>query len=67
MLKLGDRVSRQIEYLNPKAGRIYGTIVEVYKSIQGVGHTPHKLFAIQWDNVEDPIRGYMESGLQKEE
>ena len=64
MLKIGDRVSCQVKFGEP---RIHGVIVEIYKTKQGVGYTPMKLFAIKWDGVEQVARGYMEAYLQKEE
>lgn len=64
MLKVGDRVSRQ---LSPNELRKYGVIVEKYKTRQGIGFTPFTMFAIKWDNIEKVERGYLEQYLQKEE
>lgn len=63
MIKLNDRVSKQIEIGKP--ARKYGTIVEKYKSSQGITHAPITLFSIKWDN-EGIRRGYTEERLQKE-
>lgn len=63
MLKVGDRISRQIEIGESK--RRHGIIIEIYKSRQGFYHTPQRLYAIKWDDgIED--RGYLEVSLQRE-
>jgi len=64
MLKLNDRVSRQIEIGRPE--RKFGIIIEIYKSKQGFVYTPMRLFAVRWDNIGNEERGYFEEGLQKE-
>ena len=63
MLKVGDKVSRQIELFKPP--RRYGNITEIYKSKQGVGFTPMTMYAIKWDDGEIG-RDYFEVSLQKE-
>ena len=64
MLKIGDRVSRQINIGEPE--RRYGNIIEIYRTTQGIGFTPHKLYAIKWDDEENIQKGYLEVSLQKE-
>ncbi len=64
MLKVGDRVSRQIELFKPE--RRYGKIVKIYRSRQGCMTTPIKLYDIKWDNVEEIGLAYFEVSLQKE-
>lgn len=64
MLKVGDKISRQMFIEGPK--RKHGVITEIYKSRQGFYHTPQKLYAIKWDDgIED--RGYFEVSLEKED
>lgn len=65
-IKLGDRVSRVIEMGNPSAGRRYGTVIKEYKSKQGVGFTPVRLFDVKWEDNGEIGKGYMEEGLQVE-
>jgi hypothetical protein len=64
MLKIGDRVSRNIMLSKPE--RKYGEVVEIYKSKQGMGYSPTRLYAVKWDGEKEIQRGYFEEGLQKE-
>lgn len=64
MLKVGDKVSRQINIGEPE--RKHGIITEIYKSKQGFYHTPQKLYAVRWDDgIED--RGFFEVSLERED
>lgn len=63
MLRVGDKISRQIELGELK--RRHGVITEIYRSRQGFSHTPQRLYAIKWDDGSED-RGYLEVSLQKE-
>lgn len=61
-LKVGDRVSRQINIGQPE--RKQGTITDVYFSKPSSTSPPRRLYAVKWDNgVED--RGYFQEGLER--
>lgn len=64
MLKIGQRVSRQIEIGKPE--RRYGEIVNRYKSKQGVGFIPITLYDVKFDNSGIVEKGFMEEYLQVE-
>ena len=64
MLKIGDRVSSQIDIGKPAVH--YGVIVEIIRSRPSFENISYKLFTVKWDDVEEVKKGYFESGLQIE-
>jgi hypothetical protein len=63
-LKVGDRVTRQIELGQP--ARKAGIIVNVYKTKQSSQTNPYNLYAIRWDGDEQIYRGYSAISLERE-